>query len=172
MTARTVPQGLSRPGWGIFLGQGAGIGVRTVAIYAGVFTLYAAARAALAVVQAGPAELGPTVGAIGVALAYCALVFGGLMAGLAAPLGALTAGIVAALQRLLNRRRSGRVAAWIGAGVAAVLWLLLCLGVQSISGDRLTLAYPETFVFWLVFPGLFYVAAAVIGSRRLNRLDT
>ena len=45
-------------------------------------------------------------------------------------------------------------------------WLILQAGL----GQRLGWAYPATFLFWLVLPGLVFICAAGVAGLRLNML--
>lgn len=151
--------------------RGAWIGVRLALGYGAAFALYSMARATLAILALGPERPAGTIPAVAMALLYTSLVFALLTVPGAALLGAGTAALIRRLLPRLNRSGSPTRAALVGALVAFTIWLVFYALQAFALGDRLTLAYPATFLFWIGLPGVVYVAAAAWGARRLAMME-
>jgi hypothetical protein len=162
-TAQVAPFAARRSAW-----MGAWMGAWLALGYGAVFALYAMMRATFAIVALGPERPAGTIPAVAVALLYTSLVFALLAVPGAALLGAGTAALIRRLLPRLNRRGSPARAALIGALTAFTLWLIFYTLQTLALGDRLTWAYPATFLFWIGLPGVVYVAAAAWGARRLT----
>lgn len=173
MSTATVQQSLAQPAAipqavPHIARRGAWIGARLALAYGAAFALYAIVRATLALLALGPERPAGTIPALAMALLYTSLVFALLAVPGAALLGAGTAALLRRLLPRLNRRGSPARAALVGALTAFTLWLIFYTLQTLVLGDRLTLAYPATFLFWIGLPGAIYVAAAAWGARELE----
>ena len=152
---------------------GAALAVGLAFAYALVFIVYATIRSSLL-----PARVQPDAGFFGTAIAYGAalaiatLAITALMAIPAAIVGAVTALILKWLLSVLNPQHTRRRAIIVGSVICFALTFILHLVFQRALGFALSdvIANPETYLLWLGFPSLIYIAAGGAASWELNRL--
>lgn len=150
---------------------GALLGVGLALAYALVFIVYAAIRAALL-----PARVVPDAGVLGTVIAYgeslaiATFAITSLMAIPAGIIGAITAFVVTWLLSLVNPQHTPRRAVIVGVvacvAFAAIVHLVFQRALDFTPSD--VAANPETYLLWLGFPSLIYIAAGGVASRQWN----
>lgn len=150
--------------WGRVAWHGAELGVACAFVYTLAFIAYAMVRATYDLLATPQIDAGWLNIALATwfALAVPALLLAALFAPVVALVGAVTALIVNALA-------SARHAAQTGALVCAVIALALVAWL-TLTGFTWSLAIIETWLFWLVLPLGFYIAAGGIGGWLLGRM--
>lgn len=152
---------------------GALLGVGLAFGYALVFIIYATIRAALL-----PARVPPDAGVLGTVVAYgeslalATLAITVLMAIPAAIIGAISAFIITWLLSILNPQHAPRRAVVIGMVACFALIVIVQLFFQRALGFTLAdvIANPETYLLWLGFPSLLFIAAGGVASWQWNRV--
>ena len=172
MTSVALTRRPARSGALQTLKLGALAGLGALALYVLLFIVYAVTRASLQILGTlSPGEnlLGTLLAnafSIGLGATSVAL----LLALLVAPLGALTLLLASWVDRWLNPHGERRRAAWIGAGVAAIVFELLTVLVLQGVGPFTAAFWPQGFLFWLGLPGVFFVVAMTLAAVRNARV--
>jgi hypothetical protein len=157
--------------WRTAVRTGAGVGIALTFAYALIFAVLAIVAASATILQAQPADPLATLAANGLTLLYLALMMALLLSILTALIGAGTGVIVYTLDRVFNARHTPLRAAAIGTFTTTGIWLIFYLLIRAAGlGQRLGWAYPATFLFWLILPGLIYICTAGVVGVRLNAL--
>ena len=149
---------------------GAAAAIVLVFAYAVTFIIYAILRSALLVGSvASDAGFGGTMVAYAAALTIASLTIAALMALPAIVIGLVTAVILRRSVSWFNPRRLESRAMAIGALACFVIVVLFHLLLQQALGFGMSdvVSNPETYLLWLGFPSLIYIAAGGLASRQL-----
>jgi hypothetical protein len=151
------------------LRQGAVTGFGLALAYGVLFALYAMVRAAFFVLNSTDAALRwGTLVSIEISLLYLSLIFALLFALPAALLGGVTALLLWGVA-LVTGRRAAAVALLLGVALCGLIWWGLFALLPPAVAVRFSPAYPPTWLFWYLLPGLIYSGAGGIGSWLMAR---
>ena len=147
------------------------IGIAKTFFYSFLFMVYAIIRSSFFINTslAGKAKSN-ILFSNGFALAYTISVFAILTGIISALIGALTILIIKKILLYFNPELLSFKAISIG-----IIWSLFSLIIfyhilYTASANRFSFAYPQTFLFWFILPVCIYLAAYIIGSKKLNDL--
>jgi len=155
--------------WRLAAVRGATIGIWLTFAYAVLVALYAIVRSSLRIQTAlASGDALQMMFGTAVTLAFGILIFAVVMALVSAVIGGISAIVLQWLLLRFNPRHASTQALFIGLGLGIGCWFVVNLILLVMPGSRLTLAYPETYLFWFAVPGLIYVVASVLTSRTLN----
>jgi hypothetical protein len=145
--------------------DGAKIGIVLTFAYALTFAVYAVIRSSVRIqgILQPDEWWGLTLGNA-VTLTFGVIVFALVTAILSALIGALTIVVLKWLLALLKADQSPRKAVLIGVVASFACWLTVTLVLQIVSGGRISMAFPETYVFWVGLPGLVFICTCSVIS--------
>lgn len=138
--------------------------------YALVFVVYAVIRSSLLLGSvASDAGFGGTIIAYAAALTLAALTIAALMALPVAVIGLITAAIVKRSGFWFNPRHSESRSIAVGTFMCFIIVLVFHVLLQRALGFSMSdvVSNSETYLLWLGFPSLIYIAAGGVASRKL-----
>ncbi len=151
--------------------NGALVAVAAVFIYALMMIIYTISRSSVTIVQTmPPSERAAILWANGFSIAYSIAVFSVLMAIPSAAAGSVAAIMLKKLLPYFNRRFLFRKAILISFVIALCLLTIMYLLLYSLLKEWMTFRYPETFLFWFVFPAFIFLAVCTAGGSKINQV--
>lgn len=139
--------------------------------YALVFVVYAIIRSSLLLGSvSSDAGFGGTLVAYAASLTVAALTIAALMALPAAVIGLITAAIVKRSVSWFNPQHSASRAIVVGALTCFIIVAVFHVLLQRALGFGMSdvVSNLETYLLWLGFPSLIYIAAGGVANRQLN----
>ena len=150
--------------------DGARTGIYLTFAYAFFFAVYAILRSSLSIQAALKSnDVFGILAANGITLAYLIIVFASIMSFASAFIGAVTAVIIKWLLTLMNPRSSCN-AVLVGLITSICFCLLIYFVLQTLLGSRLSLEYPDAYMFWFGIPTAVFICASGAISWKLNSL--
>jgi len=147
--------------------NGAIIAIAIVLVYSLVIMIYTIARSSLTIYRIMPGDERNAILIVsGISVAWSVAFFSMLMAFSSSVIGGLVAVLLKKSLLYLNPTFSGQKAIWISAVLALALLCTLCILSYSFLGEGFL--YPETFLFWFLFPAVIFFIACVAGGRKIN----
>lgn len=102
-------------------------------------------------------------------VAYSVAIFSLIMATLSTAGGSVAALILKKSLQYFNPRFNFKKAILISCFTAIALLVLSYILFYSLLKDWMTFEYPETLMFWFLFPAAIFLAVGTIGGSKLNR---
>jgi hypothetical protein len=141
----------------------------TIFGYLNILLLYIAGRSSISIYNSmPPGQRGEILFANAVSVAYATAVMAVLVI-IASSIGGifLSIGMKWVFTRLLTGTTT-RISALVGA-IGGVCWSgMMYLILYLALGNVMNLKYPETLLFWIIFPALACIAVSVAGAVKLN----
>ena len=148
--------------------MGALIAIAIVLVYSLLIMIYTIVRSSLTIYRIMPGnERNSILIVSGISVAWSVAIFSMLMALISSVIGGLMALLLKKSFLHLNPLFSDKKAIWISALLALALLCTLCILSYSRLGEGFL--YPETFLFWFLFPGVIYFTACIAGGRKINK---
>jgi hypothetical protein len=150
--------------------NGALVAVAGVFAYSLVVMLYVIIRSSTVIYNIMPSLQRSTIlWTTGFSIAYSVAVFSLLMAVVSSLAGAAAGVLLKKALLLFNPQSHLNRVFFVSSITALFLLAVLYLLLYTLLKERITFQYAETFLFWHVFPGLIFFAAAVTGGVKLNK---
>ncbi|MFZ1785999.1 MAG: hypothetical protein WAU23_12415 [Ferruginibacter sp.] len=150
--------------------KGATITIAATFVYSIIIMIYVTIRSSATIYSIMPAgERSGILLANGFSVAYAVAIFSMIMALISSIAGAITAIIFRKLVLFFNPKYQAQKAVLISSAATLSLVAVMYIVLHVLVKNRMTFQYPETFLFWFVFPAIICFVTGVIGGIALNR---
>ena len=105
----------------------------------------------------------------GFAVAYSIAAFSIVMATISSVAGAVAAIVLKRSLLHFNPKFNSQKAAMISFTIAALFLAVMYILLKIFLKDRMSFQYPETFLFWFVFPAVICFVVSIITGHALNK---
>lgn len=151
--------------------NGAIIAVAAVFAYSMIVMIYSIIRSSTTIFSIMPkGERNIILLANSFSIAYLVVVFSLILAVLSSVAGAVGTVILKKSLLHFNHEFNFGKAILVSCIIALVLLTLIYLLFYGLLKDWMTLNYPETFLFWFLFPAAIFFAVCIIGGSNLNKV--
>ena len=149
--------------------NGALLSVAAVFAYSLAVLVYAIIRSSITIVAIFPKdERNLILLANGFSIAYAVIFFSLLTAAVSSICGFVAAIILKIALQYFNPLYIFRKAILISIIMGLVMIASAYTLFYALLKDRMTFIYPETFLFWFVFPAIIFFVICIIGGRKIN----
>lgn len=149
---------------------GATIAVAGVFGYSIIVMIYTIIRSSGTILSIMPIHERNTILFInGFSVAYSITVFSLIMAGFSAVIGVLTAVILKKSLLHFNPFFYSRSSIFISSFIALTVLTIIYLTLYGLLKEYFTFYFPQTFVFWFIFPALIFLGSCIYGGFKLNQ---
>ncbi|ULQ51774.1 hypothetical protein [Flavihumibacter fluvii] len=149
--------------------NGALLTIASIFFYSMVVMLYVVIRSSHTIYTImEPGERSGILLANGFSIAYSVAVFSVLMAIISSVAGAVGAIALKKLQLYFNPAFNSPKAVFISCIVAILLLAVIYVVLHILLRERITFQYPETLLFWFVFPAVICFVVSILGGSALN----
>lgn len=151
--------------------NGATVAVFVVFAYSMIVMIYSIIRSSATIYSIMPnGERNTIIVVNGFSIAYSIVIFSIFMAVLSSVTGAVSAVFLKKSLLYFNPQFNFRKAILISCTTALALLILIYLLLYALLKDWMTFNYPETFLFWFLFPAAIFFAVCIIGGSKLNKI--
>jgi hypothetical protein len=151
--------------------NGATIAMGAVFAYSIVVMIYTIIRSSSTIYSIMPTgERNEILLANGISVAYSVAVFSILFALISSITGAIAAVILEKMLLYFNPQFIFRKAILVSCITASALLITVYMLLHAVLNEWMTFNYPETFLFWFLFPAAVFLIVCIIGGSKMNEI--